>query len=649
MLYGRRANLVRAVLTGRSGLLSIKNGELGVRFAMGFKRGVAAAVILTVISSAASAATKRVLLLHSFGREFAPFSEFSTALRQDLIKLASPDSVDFYEASIEAARFRDSRDEAPFIEYLHALFAERTLDLIVTIGGPAAQFGQRHRAQLFPFTPMLIAATAQQIVDPAALAANDAAVTVKFDWDGLIENIINVFPKTNNIAVVAGDSPIERYWVEEFKRAFRPYAGRMNFTWLNKLSHEELLKTVAALPPRSAIVYLNYWVDADGVPYEGEQVLSEINANANAPTFSYVDAFLGRGIVGGPLLSLSAISLRTAEVAVRVLAGEFPPERTISIGAGAPEFDSRQLRRWNVAESRLPSGSTVKFVEPSIWMQYRGYILAVTALVLVQALIISRLLLEQSRRRLAERELVERVLEVGHLNRAIVANALSGSIAHELVQPLGAVHSDTETAEILLALETPDIEQVKAIVGHIRTANTRAVEIIQHFRQLLKRPSEIDSQELDLNEVIADAVCVISVEADKRGVAFDLTGAGQHLLVRGDRIQLQQVVLILAMNGMDAMADVAADTRRIKIRSGVVDNSKAEVSITDWGIGIPQEKLREVFNFFYTTKQNGNGFGLSIARTIIETHGGEIWAESGPRNGGATFRFTLPLARANSP
>ena len=609
------------------------------------RAGVAALFVVVVISNAATAATKRVLLLHSFGREFAPFSEFSTALRQDLIKLA-PGAVDFYEASIEAARFRDSRNEAPFIEYLHALFAERSLDLIVTIGGPAAQFGQRHRAQLFPFTPMLIAATAQQIVDPTALAANDTAVTVKFDWDGLIENIINVFPKTNNIAVVAGDSPIERYWVEELKSAFRPYAGRMNFTWLNKLSHEELLKTVAALPPRSAIVYLNYWVDADGVPYEGEQVLAEISASGNAPTFSYVDAFLGRGIVGGPLLSLSAISLRTAEVAVRVLAGELPPERTISVGAGAPEFDSRQLRRWNVSEARLPSGSIVKFVEPSIWTQYRGYILVVAALVLVQAAIISRLLFERRRRRIAERESVERVLEVSHLNRAIVANALSGSIAHELVQPLGAVHSDTETAEILLALGTPDIEQVKEIVGHIRAANMRAVEIIQHFRQLLKRPSEVDLRELDLNEVIADAVRVISAEAEKRGVTLDMTGADQHLLVRGDRIQLQQVVLNLAMNGMDAMAGVAADARRITIRSGMVDKSKAEVSIADCGVGIPKEKLREVFNFFYTTKPHGNGFGLSIARTIIETYGGEIWAESGTRSGGATFRFTLPLAQA---
>ena len=397
MLHRRRTNTLEASGERRLSL----NARAEIRalsglILIGFGGCVVAVILLVVISNAATAATKRVLLLHSFGRDFAPFSEFSTALRQDLIKLASPDAVEFYEASIEAARFRDSRNEAPFIEYLHALFAERSLDLIVTIGGPAAQFGQRHRAQLFPFTPMLIAATAQQIVDPTALAANDAAVTVKFDWDGLIENIINVFPKTNNIAVVAGDSPIERYWVEEFKHAFRPYAGRMNFTWLNKLSHEELLKTVAALPPRSAIVYLNYWVDADGVPYEGEQVLAEISANANAPTFSYVDAFLGRGIVGGPLLSLSAISLRTAEVAVRILAGELPPERTISIGAGAPEFDSRQLRRWNVSEARLPSGSIVKFVEPSIWMLYRGYILAVTALVLVQAVIISRLLLERT-------------------------------------------------------------------------------------------------------------------------------------------------------------------------------------------------------------------------------------------------------------
>ena len=176
----------------------------------------------------------------------------------------------------------------------------------------------------------------------------------------------------------------------------------------------------------------------------------------------------------------------------------------------------------------------------------------------------------------------------------------------------------------------------------------RAVEIIQHFRQLLKRPSEVDLRELDLNEVIADAVRIISAEAEKRGVTLDTTGADQHLLVRGDRIQLQQVVLNLAMNGMDAMADVAADARRITIRSGVVDKSKAEVSIADCGVGIPKKKLREVFNFFYTTKPQGNGFGLSIARTIIETYGGEIWAESGTRNGGATFRFTLPLAAGES-
>ena len=311
-----------------------------VSFLAVLRVSAATILVLTLVSNAAMATPKRVLFLHSFGREFAPFGEFSGALRQDLVKL-SPDSIDLYEVSIETARFRDPRDEAPFIDYLHALFAERRLDLIVTIGGPATQFAQRHRAQLFPASPMLISATSQQIVDAAPMTENDAAVTVKFDWNGLFDNIIRILPSTNNVAVVAGDSAIERYWVEAFHEAFRPFSDRIHFTWLNKLPHDELLKEVAALPPRSAIVYLNYWVDIDGVPYAGEKVLSEIHARSNAPIFSYVDSFLGRGVVGGPMLSLSAVSLKTAEVAVEVLAGRTPGDiKTASIGP-APPFSTR--------------------------------------------------------------------------------------------------------------------------------------------------------------------------------------------------------------------------------------------------------------------------------------------------------------------
>ena len=286
----------------------------------------------------------------------------------------------------------------------------------------------------------------------------------------------------------------------------------------------------------------------------------------------------------------------------------------------------------------------MKFSEPSF---RKDFIITITAIVLAQAIVIGWLLFERRRRQKAELELRRRVLETIHMNRTVVASALSGSIAHELVQPLGAVVADTETAKILLAVRPPDIDQVQAVVDHIGLANTRAVEIIQHFRQLLKRPNEVHSLEVDMNKVIADAVHIVSPEAKKRSVILEVKGTLQRPLVRGDHIQLQQVILNLILNGMDAMADVAPDARLMTIRWMLVDK-KVEVSIIDNGVGIRREQLREVFNSFFTTKPQGTGLGLSIARTIVQTHGGEIWAESGTSSGGAIFRFTLPLAEVNS-
>ena len=599
-------------------------------------------VLAAAWPSPTSAAAKRVLLLHSFGREFAPFSDISDALRKDLVKL-SPDPIDLYEASIETARFREFQDEETFLSYLRALFAQRRLDLAITIGGPATRFVQQHRTQLFPSTPLLISATADSVFDPAALAANDAVVSVKIDLKGIVDNILQLLPETSHIGLIIGDSPIDRYWAREARRAWEPFNSRVEFLWLNTLPHDELLRQIASLPPRTALVYADYPVDVDGVPYEGDKVLAEVHAVGSAPIFSYIDSYFGRGIVGGPLLPVSIISRRSAEAAVRILAGENPNEVTTPpIGTGPPEFDSRELQRWNISKARLPVGSTVQFAEPTVWMKYRWQILTASIVGATQAVIIAWLLTERFRRRRAELESRRRLLEVAHLNGTVAASVLSASIAHELNQPLGAALSDTDTAEILLSAQPPDLEQVKEVVGHIRLANQRAAEIIQRLRKLLKRRSETDALDSDLNEAIRDAIEIFAPEAKRKGVVVEATGAERPLPVRADPVHLQQVILNLAVNAMEAMADVTPDSRNMAIRTALVARSNVEVSVIDSGLGIPNENLRDVFNTFYTTKAEGTGVGLSIARSIVEAYGGKIWAENGAK-GGAIFRFTLPL------
>lgn len=605
--------------------------------------GAATVFFLCGILGALAAEPKRVLMLQSFGREFAPYSVFSTAFREELVKqLHQP--IDLYEASLDLARSPDSRGEGPFIDYLHALFAERKLDLIVAVGGPAVRFSQQHRSQIFPSTPLLLAAVEERVIDAPTMGPNDTAVVNKIDIALLIDNILRVLPETANIAIVTGNSPLEQYWAKEMQGVFEPFENKFKFIWLNGLPFEEMLKRAAALPPHSVILYSQYLVDVDGVPHEQDRALDQLQSRANAPIFSYLDSYLGRGIVGGPLLSMSLVSRWAAGAAVRALDGESPGLiKTPAVELGTPVFDWRELQKWKISKARLPPDSIVLFREPGVWARYRWQIATLLGVLLIQCSIISWLVFERNRRLNAEFQSRRRLLETIHLNRTAAAGALSASFAHELNQPLGSILSNAEAAEHLLTLTPPDLSQVKEILADIRQADERAGKIIRHMRKLVKRREEIELAKFDLGDVIADALRILSPEAKKRGIALNAAGIRRSLPVRADPLHLQQVILNLAANGMDAMIETTPNSRTITIETALTEGAQVEVSIADFGCGIPKEKLEGVFATFYTTKQQGTGLGLTIARTIIETYGGKIWAEN-RAEGGAVFRFRLPLA-----
>jgi signal transduction histidine kinase len=238
-------------------------------------------------------------------------------------------------------------------------------------------------------------------------------------------------------------------------------------------------------------------------------------------------------------------------------------------------------------------------------------------------------------------------LEVIHLNRTALTGALSGAVAHELSQPLGAIQSYADAASRNLKADPPNIQRVEQILESIRQDDKRAADIISHLRGLLKKTDAIELQEFDLNDVIRDALRIAGPQALKEGIELTANHAIGPLLVRGNRIQLQQAILNLVMNGIDAMQSRSSGPGKISIQIAMVGDSQTEVSVADSGTGIPISKLDEVFETFYTTKRHGTGLGLPIARTIVETYGGKIWAEN-RAGGGAVFRFTLPLSKANA-
>jgi hypothetical protein len=277
-------------------------------------------MLATMDSAAAAAESKQIMLLHSFGKEFKPWSEYAQTIREEL-KRQSPWPIDITEQSLITARSSDEDPETPFVVYLRALFAKRPLDLIVSVGAPAAGFVQRHRQQLFSTTPMVFTAVDQRRVQYSNLTANDAVVAVRIDYLSAIKNILQVLPDTKRVAVVVGASPVEQFWRKEIAREVKPLEGRIEFIWYDNLSFEDILKRAAALPPHSAIFWELMSVDAAGVVHEGNTALARLHAVAKAPIFSYDESFFGsemagrfspclRGVVRQPLSLFASLVAR---------------------------------------------------------------------------------------------------------------------------------------------------------------------------------------------------------------------------------------------------------------------------------------------------------------------------------------------------
>ena len=611
---------------------------------------IAAAVVL-VVSIAATAAqdksggtaaqSKKVLFLYSFGPSFQPWATWGREICKEMDK-QSRWPLDIYEHSIITARNGDAAADAKFVEYLAALDDQRPPDLIVAFGAPAARFVQRHRADLYPTTPMLLAAVEARRVDQSMLSEQDVVAAVRADYGVLFENILRLLPETKAIAIIIGNSPNERFWADEQQRILGPLLkNKVELIFYNEQPFGAILKEVASLPPHSAIFYEQLAVDGAGVGYGDKDPLDRIYEVANAPIFSQDETYFNGKIVGGPMWSLTEGARATAAAALRLLGGEkataikVPP-----IEFSAPKYDWRQLQRWNISESRLPPGSEVLFREPTAWKRYSWQIALITAVILAQAGLISAMLQERRRRQLAEVQARQRMTELARVVRFSTAGELTASIAHEINQPLGAILTNAETAVEILKSQSPDIAELKDIVNDILRDDRRVGEVIQRMRSLLKK-APFELKNIDLNDLVRESVEFLSMLAIGRKVELVSAIKADALPILGDRIQLQQVILNLVVNGIDAMRSTPSGNRVISIRTSRVEEF-AELSVSDRGPGIPEDRLKMIFEPFYTSKAGGMGMGLSIVRTIIEAHHGRIWAKNRD-HGGASFRIRLPL------
>ncbi len=993
-----------------------------------------AVLFLSPFLASAAESPKRVLIFASEEQQGPGVFLVNQSIRSTLRNGRPAAFLFFYEA-LDSFRISTEKYEEELVRLLQRKYDGERFDLIYPVGTPALRFLLKHRGELFTDTPLIYVVVDQRQAANLDLGPNVTGVGGKMELAPTLDIALTLQPQTQRVVVVAGNASADNTYVALARQEFRPYEGKVEFTYLINLPIEELQTRLAGLPEKSVVFYLSVNSDPTTRIYTSPEVLARLAPSSSVPIYAASQIYIGNGTIGGRLLNLEEIGTRAAEIGLRILAGEsaqsIPPQTIPSVDM----FDWRELRRWKIDEAKLPAGSIVRYRQFTAWELYKWRIIGAMTLIALQALGIIWLLFTQAKRRQAEQENarlarlaeaermhldevvsnvpgivwealsepgtdrrtttlvsehVEKMLgysvdewlstpgfamtivleedreramretqalfeggkdgvlefrwrtkdgrivwvesqvavihdeagravglrgvtmdvtdrkvaeaglkqseaqlagvvgsamdgiisvdesqnvvlfntaaekmfgcsareaigqpldrfvperfraahkdhirafgrqgvttrsmgsvlpivgrkatgedfpieasisrielngqnfytvilrditerlhaeealrqsehlfrnmadtapvliwmsgpdklrtyfnlgwleftgrtmdqelgngwaegvygedyarcleiynssfdrrdpfemeyrlrcadgvfrwiydvgtprfssdgeflgyigscidiserkraememeqqrsELAHLSRVTMLGELSGSMAHELNQPLTAILSNAQAAQRFLAHDDVDLDEVRDILGDIVKQDKRAGEVIHRLRLLLKK-STVEHQPLDLNDVVSEVLKLVRNDLLNQRVTGQMELAPELPVIVGDRVQLQQVVLNLVMNGCDSIASGTSGDRKLIIRTELNNGEGICVSVADQGVGLAGDNLEKVFEPFFSTKPHGMGLGLSVCRTIIAAHGGKLWAANNAERG-ATFYFSIP-------
>lgn len=605
--------------------------------------------VVTVPAHGAATAEplKRVLVLYSNNRLVPGNVEidrgFKTALTRNGTDLAR-----IYSEFLDAPEFSGDAYEELMISYLHGKYATSTPDVIVAVSDSALSFAVRDRAKLFPGVPIVHAAASfEELHSLGPLSDDIVGVPNDYDYSGTISQALLWHPKARRLIIITGASPRDLIAEARLRREVPAIAGIVTTEYWSRLPAEALQQRLVGLGADSVVFTPGFFLDGGGKAFVPRDAAALIAQASSAPVYGPYDTFIGTGAVGGSMPSFEEMGNQAARLVAAIFTGAAPrPSQLPKNTPKALNVDWRQIQRWGIDQKRIPPGAVVYFKDPTLWQAHRIAVLVALLVFLIQMALIGAFYVERRRRSAAELTTRRIHTELAHSSRLAVAGELTASIAHEINQPLGAVQTSADAADLILQSGEDRREDLLRIVTRIRRDILRASDVIRRLRALLAR-HEPERQTFDVGVAMTDAVMILRPEAERRKITLEARSAVVPCDIAGDRTQIQQVLINLVLNAMDAMKDLPESRRRLEL----LVQTRAEnvlITVLDNGHGIPPKNLAKVFDSFFSTKQSGMGLGLSIARSIVGAHGGRIWAEN-RQFGGAAFYVELPNPNPDNP
>ena len=602
------------------------------------------ALLMAIPASADEARPRILVIVESDSR--LPFVQNLLHAIEDGLGTEVTDEGELFIEYLDLLQFGAPDERALKRDFLAARYGDIDLDAVAVLGPNALALLLDNRGAIAPDAPIVYGALGQAALNQvlAGVSGPDISGVVNaFDIAATARLALAVQPDAPEIVVVAGSSTFDRQWRSFAVTALGDSFDGVPVRFIAEGKAETMLAETAALDPDTIVLYLSVILDSDGNRFLPRQFAASLAAASPAPVWTIYDTILGTGVVGGHVEDLVATGAAIAAMLEDAIHGETLPEpQTI---AGAPAVDWRAIQRHALDLDLLPENTRVLYHEPTFWERYRLPIILVTGIIGAQAVTIAGLVIQRRRLIRSQASLASERAQLVHVSRNLRLGQLSAALAHEINQPLAAIQANADAGARLAARTPPDQKEIVTIFGDIASDVSRASTIIANLRRMMVK-DELTFSEVDLNDIVTATLALAQNELAARGAQVRQSLAAERLIVRGNGPQLQQIVLNLAFNAAEAMADLPESARIVRVSTARLPDGRRILAVADAGPGVGAEMREAVFRPFVTTKPTGLGVGLAICRNIAEAHGGTLAFTEPDHGGGARIMLTLPEPEA---